>query len=77
MSDYIDALKRIGYFKSVDLKWVRKGSNQNKDDQAMRTFALSLQLDPEAEARPVAPRIPGESRVRATASNETQPLPAE
>jgi Tfp pilus assembly protein PilN len=77
VSDYIDALNRIGYFKSVDLKWVRKGSNQNKDDQAMRTFALSLQLDPEAEARPVAPRTPGESRVRATASNETQPLPAE
>ena len=51
VSDYIDALNRCGYFKAVDLKWVRKGNAVNEKDEAMRTFALQLHIDPNAEAR--------------------------
>jgi len=73
VSDYIDALNRSGYFKAVDLKWVRKGSNQNKDDEAVRTFALSLELDPDAEALPPT-RV---RRPSITASTDTGAVPAE
>lgn len=54
VSDYIDALNRCGYFKAVDLKWVRKGNAVNEKDEAMRTFALQLHIDPNSEAS-VAP----------------------
>jgi Tfp pilus assembly protein PilN len=73
VSDYIDALNRSGYFKAVDLKWVRKGTNQNKEDEAVRTFALSLELDPNAEAQaPTRSRRPS-----ITASTDTGTVPAE
>lgn len=54
VSDYIDALNRSGYFKAVDLRWVRKSNNVEKRDDAMRTFALSIELDPNAEASAAA-----------------------
>lgn len=51
VSDYIDSLKRCGYFQAVDLKWVRKGNAMNNKDEVMRTFALQLEINPEAEAQ--------------------------
>src|SRR5690606_14394582 len=50
VSDYIDALNRSGYFRAVDLRWVRKGSNLDKNDETMRTFSLALNIDPDADA---------------------------
>ncbi len=50
VSDYIDALNRSGYFRAVDLRWVRKGSNLDRNDETMRTFSLALNIDPDADA---------------------------
>ena len=51
VSDFIDALGRSSYFSSVDLRWVRKGSSAEKTDDAMRTFMVTLSIDPTQSAR--------------------------
>jgi Tfp pilus assembly protein PilN len=78
VSDYIDALNRSGYFKAVDLRWVRKGTN-TKDDEAMRTFALLIELDPDAEAMPLKDRRALRPTVHSgeSVANDAAPVPVE
>jgi Tfp pilus assembly protein PilN len=76
VSDYLDALKRCGYFESVDLKWVRKGNPVNPKDETMRTFSLSLQINPSAEANPAQARSKVRlNRLPETAATDTQAMP--
>lgn len=51
VSDYIDRLTGSSYFRSVDLRWVRKGSVIDRNDETMRTFLLAITIEPTAEAR--------------------------
>lgn len=76
VSDYIDALNRSGYFQAVDLRWVRKGNSLNAKDEAMRTFALSLHIDPnvEAKATDAGERLGVLGNSRSVASDEA-PVP--
>jgi len=75
VSDYIDALNRCGYFKAVDLKWVRKGNAVNSKDEAMRTFALQLHIDPNAEANMAPANKVRLNRLPETASTDPAPAP--
>jgi Tfp pilus assembly protein PilN len=54
VSDYMDALKRGQYFKSVDIMWVRRMSNRGNGDGPadLSRFLIALKLDPAAEPRP-------------------------
>lgn len=51
VSDYINQLGQSGYFKSVDLRWVRKGSKLDQNDDTMRTFSIALTIAEDAVAR--------------------------
>lgn len=51
VSDYIDQLGQSGYFESVDLRWVRKGSKVDRNDDTMRTFSIALTIAQHAVAR--------------------------
>jgi Tfp pilus assembly protein PilN len=52
VSDYIDALTRGGYFRRVDLRWVRRGRDAgNTGDEPSRMFMIALELDASAEPR--------------------------
>ena len=76
VSDYIDALNRSGYFASVDLRWVRKGSTVDKQDETMRTFAIAITVDPEAEARPTQAKLPTR-QYAPTVGADTNTLPGD